>query len=95
MGPERLYLGVDVGTGSVRAAVFDASGALRGMGTHPIRTERPKEDFVEQSSDDIWSACGIVVRAALEKAKASADSVAGVGFDATCSLVALDAHDAP
>ncbi len=95
MVPERLYLGVDVGTGSVRAAVFDATGAMRGMGTHPIRMERPREDFVEQSSDDIWSACGIVVRAALEKAKASADSVAGVGFDATCSLVALDAHDRP
>jgi ribulose kinase len=95
MLPERLYLGIDVGTASVRAALFDASGAMRGMGTHPIRVERPREDFVEQSSDDIWSACGMVVRAALEQAKASAESVAGVGFDATCSLAALDAHDRP
>jgi len=95
VGAERLYLGIDVGTAGVRAALFDASGAMRGMGTHPIRVERPREDFVEQSSDDIWSACGVVVRAALEQAKASAESVVGVGFDATCSLVALDAHDRP
>ncbi|HEX3344337.1 MAG TPA: FGGY-family carbohydrate kinase [Polyangiaceae bacterium] len=95
MSTERLYLGVDVGTGSARAAVFDAKGTMRGMGTHPIRTERPAEDFVEQSSDDIWSACGVAVRAALEVAGVGAESIAGVGFDATCSLVVLDAHDRP
>ena len=95
MASERLYLGVDVGTASVRAALFDAEGAMRGAATHAIRLERPAEDFVEQSSDDIWAACGVAVRGALEQAKARAASVAGVGFDATCSLVALDAHDRP
>jgi FGGY-family pentulose kinase len=92
---ERLYLGVDVGTGSVRAALFDGRGAMRGTATHPIRTERPQEDFVEQSSDDIWAACGAAVRGALASSGATPDSVAGIGFDATCSLVALDAGDRP
>jgi FGGY-family pentulose kinase len=92
---ERLYLGVDVGTGSVRAALFDRSGARRGMGVHPIQIFRPEEDFVEQSSDDIWQAAGIAIRAALGAAGAGAADVAGLGFDATCSLVALDAEDRP
>jgi FGGY-family pentulose kinase len=92
---ERLYLGVDVGTASVRAAVFDAGGAMRGTGTHPIRVHRPDEDFVEQSSDDIWHACCESVRAAMAQARAPAPAVAGIGFDATCSLVALDAGDRP
>src|SRR5438094_545593 len=91
----RLYLGVDVGTGSARAGLFDASGTLLGMGTHPIRIFRPEEDFVEHSSDDIWRACGVAVRAALKAAGASPSSVAGIGFDATCSLVVLDANDRP
>jgi FGGY-family pentulose kinase len=95
MVAERLYLGIDVGTASVRAALFDASGAMRGMATHPIRIERPREDFVEQSSDDIWAAAGAVVRATLMKASATPEDVAGIGFAATCSLVALDAHDRP
>jgi FGGY-family pentulose kinase len=92
---ERLFLGIDVGTGSARAAIFDARGALRGAGSHPILMSRPEEDFVEQSSDDIWAACGVAVRAALAQAGARPEDVAGIGFDATCSLVALDSADRP
>lgn len=92
---EKLYLGVDVGTASVRAALFDARGAMRGSGTHPIRIGRPEEDLVEQSSDDIWESCGAAIRAALAQAGAKAAQVAGIGFDATCSLVALGDGDRP
>lgn len=91
----RHYLGIDVGTGSVRAAVFDAEGTRAGMGVAPIQLFRPEEDFVEQSSDDIWSACGQAVRAALTEAGLPPESIAGIGLDATCSLVALDAEDRP
>jgi FGGY-family pentulose kinase len=91
----RLYLGVDVGTGSVRAALFDDTGKMHGLGVEPIALNRPREDYVEQSSDDIWRAVGVTVKAALAQAKASPADVAGIGFDATCSLVVLDAADAP
>jgi len=91
----RHYLGIDVGTGSARAGLFDAAGKMLGAGARPIALHRPEEDFVEQSSDDIWSACGAATRAALAEAGAGPESVAGVGFDATCSLVLLDAADRP
>src|SRR6266542_3307138 len=92
------YLGVDVGTGSVRAAIFDAGGRRLGMGICPIQIFRPEEDFVEQSSDDIWQACGSAVRQALAEAgigPSEIDRIAGVGFDGTCSLVALGPDDEP
>ena len=92
---ERFYLGIDVGTGSARAGVFDERGARVGMGTHPIQHWQPRPDFHEQSSDDIWKACGAAVRLALREASIAADSIRGIGFDATCSLVALDAEDRP
>lgn len=92
---ERLFVGVDVGTGSARAGVFDGAGRMVGQASRAIRMWRPQPDFVEQSSEDIWRACGESVRAALADAGASADRVAGVGFDATCSLVALDAGGRP
>jgi FGGY-family pentulose kinase len=92
---DRFYLGVDVGTGSARAGVFDAQGGLRGAASEPIATWRPETDFVEQSSDDIWRACGVAIRAALARAGVAMEAVRGVGFDATCSLVALDDAGAP
>jgi FGGY-family pentulose kinase len=92
---DRFYLGIDVGTGSARAGIFDRDGRMLGAGTHPIRIFRPAEDFVEQSSDDIWRACGLAVRAALAEARLAPEAIVGVGFDATCSLVALDEGDRP
>jgi FGGY-family pentulose kinase len=91
----RAYLGVDVGTGSVRAGLFDASGVRLGLGVEPIRIFRPQEDFVEQSSDDIWRAAGVAVRLALAESGLAPDAVVGIGFDATCSLVAVDASGRP
>ncbi len=86
----KYYLGIDVGTGSARAGIFDARGRMAGTASHPIRMWKPAPDHVEQSSDDIWRACGVAVRAALKQAGLPARAIRGVGFDATCSLVALD-----
>jgi FGGY-family pentulose kinase len=92
---ERFYLGIDVGTGSARAGIFDRSGKSLGAASHPILLARPAEDHVEHSSDDIWRACGEAVRAALTSAGLPKEAIAGIGFDATCSLVLLDASDQP
>jgi D-ribulokinase len=90
-----LFIGVDVGTGSARAGVFDATGRMLACANEPIQTWRPEPDFVEQSSENIWQAVCQVVRTALTSAGAGPMQVAGLGFDATCSLVALDADDKP
>ncbi|HEY0256533.1 MAG TPA: FGGY-family carbohydrate kinase [Candidatus Methylacidiphilales bacterium] len=90
-----LFLGIDVGTGSARAGIFTARGRMVGSSPHPIQMWWPRPDFVEQSSEDIWKACGIAIRAALTQARVEAEAIGGIGFDATCSLVALDAHDHP
>lgn len=90
-----VFAGVDVGTGSVRAALFDAGGQRLGLGIHPIECYRPAEDHVEQSSDEIWDAAGHALRSALQQSGLPAVAVRGLGFDATCSLVALDAGGRP
>ncbi len=95
MTKKRAFLGVDVGTGSVRAAIFDRSGARLGLGVQPIQTFRPEPDFVEQSSEDIWASVGLAVRSALAQSALAASEIVGIGFDATCSLVVLDADDKP
>jgi len=95
MSQPNLFLGIDVGTGSARAGLFDSSGHMHGTATQAIKMWKPQPDFVEQSSDDIWKACGVAIRGALKQAQATPEQVAGIGIDATCSLVCLDADDKP
>jgi D-ribulokinase len=92
---QQVYVGVDVGTSSARAGVFDEKGKLLGTAKHPITTWHEAGDVVEQSSSDIWGACTAVVRAAMLEAAVAPDAVKGIGFDATCSLVVLAPDGAP
>ncbi|EIJ48394.1 D-ribulose/ribitol kinase [Herbaspirillum sp. GW103] len=85
---ETYLIGIDVGTGSARAGVFDRSGTLCGSARHDIdlfRDERRAR--VEQSSAQIWDAVCHAVRAAVATAGIDPASVTGIGVDATCSLV--------
>ncbi|CDX16306.1 FGGY carbohydrate kinase domain-containing protein [Mesorhizobium sp. ORS 3359] len=81
---------VDVGTGSARAGILDARGNLLARADHPIAMHQPKPDHAEHDSEDIWSAVCKSVRAALEKSGVAAGDIAGISFDATCSLVVRD-----
>ncbi|MGJ4944080.1 FGGY-family carbohydrate kinase [Bradyrhizobium sp. HKCCYLS1011] len=91
----QAFIGVDVGTSSTRAGIFDEAGNLIASARHPIQTWYEAGDIVEQSSDDIWNACCTAVRAAMAEAAIAPDMVKGIGFDATCSLVNLDRTGQP
>ena len=84
------FIGVDVGTGSARAGVFDSSGRLLGSARRALALWREPGDVVEQSSADIWRAVTEAVREAVGASRLPGDAIAGLGFAATCSLVALD-----
>jgi len=88
-------MAVDVGTGSARAGVFDTAGHLLGRAEQPIAIQRPLADHAEHDSEDIWRAIGAAANAAREIAALPPESVVGISFDATCSLVALDGDDRP
>src|SRR5262245_4325728 len=85
-----LLVAVDVGTGSARAGVVSRAGKLLGRAEQPIAINTPAANYAEHDSEDIWSAVCKAVRGALAHADASAAQVAGISFDATCSLVARD-----
>lgn len=89
------FIGVDVGTGSARAGVFDADGRLLGTARREIALYREAGTIAEQSSRDIWSAVCASVRAAVSAAGVDRSTIDGIGFDATCSLVVLGAGGAP
>ncbi len=81
------FVGIDVGTGSARAGVFDAAGNLLATAKRPIDIHRADGGIVEQSSDQIWQAVCASVAEAVGASAVDPAHIKGVGFDATCSLV--------
>ncbi len=88
----KYYIGIDVGTGSARAGVFDATGTKVAAASQNIETHYPQAGWAEQSADVIWTAVAASVKQAMRLARVTKDSVGGLGFDATCSLVVTDAE---
>ncbi|XP_017071541.1 FGGY carbohydrate kinase domain-containing protein [Drosophila eugracilis] len=87
------FVGVDVGTGSARAALVTSDGRVLEQSVQAIKTWNPEPDYYNQSSDNIWqSICQVVkkVIAGVDKSE-----VKGIGFDATCSLVVLGPQGSP
>jgi D-ribulokinase len=91
----QAFIGVDVGTSSARAGVFDEKGTLLATARRPITVWHEAGNVVEQSSSEIWAACAASVRAAMAEAALPPSAIKGMGFDATCSLVVLDAAANP
>lgn len=54
--PGIYFVGVDVGTGSARAALVNAHGRVLQVHVKKIDTWNPQPDHYEQSSDNIWQA---------------------------------------
>jgi len=92
---QQAFVGIDVGTSSARAGIFDENGTLLATARHPITVWHEAGSVAEQSSTEIWAACATSVRAAMAEAAFPASAVKGVGFDATCSLVVIDAGGNP
>jgi FGGY-family pentulose kinase len=88
-------IAVDVGTGSARAGVVSADGRLLSRREHPIHMRSSGGDVAEYSSEQIWNATALAVRDALASARMTADRIAAIAFDATCSLVLRDTAGKP
>ena len=86
---ERFFLGIDVGSASVRAGIFDSAGQRLAFSSQPIKQFHPRPLFVEQSSADIWEQTCVAVREAVAAAGVDPTRIVSIGVDATCSLVAV------
>lgn len=89
------YIGIDVGTTSVRAAlvgnvVGNASFNILETSVVPVNIWNERPDHFEQSGEDIWNAIVTTVQSIVRASGLKPCDINGLGFDATCSLVVLD-----
>ncbi len=71
------YMGVDVGTTAIKAAVYADSGALMCLETRPSRVIRPHSGWCEQGMNEIWRVTQDCMRAVA--AKALGATIASIG----------------
>ena len=88
-----MFLGIDLGTSSVKAVLIDDAGALVGEASAPLTVSRPQPLWSEQDPDDWWTATRGRGRA-LDRRHARA-RVRGVGLSGQMhGAVLLDARGA-
>ncbi len=85
--PLPLFLGLDVGTQSLRAALYDATGNCKAFATGPLETFHPQPGWAEQDAAQWWQAAQQAIPQALARAGVAAEQVAGIGLDCTACTV--------
>lgn len=93
---QATYLGIDLGTTGIKAALFSQDGTLLGDGLAEYTLETPRPDIVELEPELYMEALGSAVSRALDRAGRPAASVRGVGITGQAeTLVVTDAQGKP
>ena len=89
----QTILALDLGTGGIKAALYEAVAPCKKLADAfcEYPTYMPATDFREQKPEDWWNGVCVTVRATLEKANLSGESVCAVGISGhSLGIVPLD-----
>lgn len=89
---DSLYLGIDVGSGSVKAMLAGSDGNPVAVASSPFGTSYPHPGYVEQDPDDWYVAACLAVRKVVEASGASAAQVRGIGLSGTSHVPSMLDH---
>ena len=86
------YIGIDLGTSSVKLLLVDEAGAVQNSVTKEYPLLLPRPGWSEQDPEDWWAACADGIRELMQGADAS--QIAGIGVGGQMhGLVVLDEND--
>ena len=89
-------IGLDVGTTSCKAGLFDRRGRLLAQASAAYPVARPQPGWIEQAVDDYWQAAVQCLRALLAAPAADRRRLAALSScGQTPTMVLLDEHGAP
>ncbi|MHA1189414.1 MAG: xylulokinase [Alphaproteobacteria bacterium] len=90
------YLGIDIGTSSVKAMLIDDTQATIGSAAAPLDVARPHPGWSEQNPDDWWTATQAAVTELKRDHGSSLAAVRGIGLSGHMhGATLLDASDKP
>jgi FGGY-family pentulose kinase len=80
-------LGIDFGTGGVRAGIFDPEGTPVVLKDGGFTLKHPRPGWAEQDPDEWWSRTVEAVKGAMDEGGLSPEEIAGISVDAMSSTV--------
>jgi xylulokinase len=90
MRTDLCALGIDLGTGSTKAALLDETGSIVGVASAPVELSRPRPGWVESDPEDWWRSVKAAVREVLSLTDAR---VGAVGLSGQMHGVVLTRSD--
>jgi len=89
----QLFLGIDVGTTGLKAALVTPDGHLEAVATIQYPTQYLQPGWVEQNPQDWWQAACAAIRTVLAEVPGAAERVAGVAVSSQApAMIATDAN---
>jgi len=91
-----VFLGIDIGTSSVKGIIVDERDREIASATAPLRVDRPQPLWSEQDPRAWWSATGAVLDELAARAPRHMEAVVAMGLSGQMlGVTLLDAADAP
>lgn len=92
----QVVIGVDIGTTSTKAVIFDEDGSIRSMHAVEYPMLHPQPGWAEQDPHVLFSAVMQSIQGAIYKGHVSAKQVKAIGFSvAMHSMMLVDEHHRP
>ncbi|MEK3888699.1 gluconokinase [Bacillus sp. FSL K6-3431] len=83
----KFVVGLDIGTTSAKAVVFDMDGKVRAEAEQLIKTYHPQQGWAEQDPDELERAAVHAIRMVMDKANVPKEEIVGMGF--SCAMHSL------
>ena len=90
---KKVILGIDGGTGGIRAGLFDLTGHELAIASTEYETIHKHPGWAEQRPGDWWDALKQSVRKAMEKGNVKKEEILALAVDSTCCSVVLCMKD--
>lgn len=84
-----VLLSIDIGTTTVKAALFDSNGSLLAIEGKEYPTYYPRPGWAEQNPDDWWETAVEAVRSVIKKSRVDPKRVAGICVSSQRETLAL------
>ena len=87
----RYFIGIDIGTSSVKSLIIDENGNLIGISQREYDIIKPQQSYSEQDMNILWSATSETLRDLMTSNSSIKNKISGIGFSGQMhGLVMLD-----